>query len=88
MENQGIIVMEKGAFEQLLQQGLTNVIKATQPKFFVEEEILTKKEAADYLKVSESTLGIMMRDGILTPHRPGSHPRFLKSELVEFVRVH
>lgn len=49
-----------------------------------EPEIMTKKECADYLRVSVSTIDRFMKEGL--PHRQvGGHPRFIRSEIKEWM---
>jgi len=49
-------------------------------------EVLTRKEAADFLRVSLATLDRLARDGDITPRRVGDSPRYLRSELLVCVR--
>jgi excisionase family DNA binding protein len=48
-------------------------------------ELLTKQEAADYLKVSSSTIDNYRRTGILKAEIFGNHVRFRVSELEKLV---
>ncbi|MCE7997074.1 MAG: helix-turn-helix domain-containing protein [Roseivirga sp.] len=86
MAGSNIIVLEERAFEEMMEARLRAVLESIQPRFFVEDEILTTEEAAKFMKYSKSTVEKMVKRGELTPHRPGHDPRYLKSELFEFVR--
>ena len=46
------------------------------------EELITKKEAAQFLKCSLPTVSALVRDGIIPCHRFGANIRFLKSEIL------
>ena len=53
-------------------------------------EHMTKKEAAEYLKVSERTIDNYIAEGLLTPHYPGGVPGkklvFPRDQVVIFFR--
>lgn len=51
-----------------------------------QEEVLTTKEAADFLKVSVLTLRKMTRNGNIPAHRMGRKYVFLRSEILEWVK--
>ena len=51
------------------------------PKQKVEEELISKKAASAFLKVSLPTLGKLVINGIVPCHRLGANLRFRKSEL-------
>ena len=50
------------------------------------EEVLTTREAAQFLKVSELTVRKMIREGSLPAHRMGRKWAFLRSELVAWLK--
>lgn len=50
------------------------------------EEILTTKEAAEFLKVSALTLRRKIRQDSLPAHRVGRKWVFIKSEILDWVR--
>ncbi|MEJ7821345.1 MAG: helix-turn-helix domain-containing protein [Chitinophagaceae bacterium] len=52
-----------------------------------EEELITKKAAAQFLKCSLPTLSALVRDGIIPCHRLGSNIRFLKSEILASLSI-
>ena len=81
-----ILQAEENAMMQMMENAMQGAMERVRPQFFLEEEILTVEEAAKFCKMSRSTLDNMVREGIITPHRPGKHPRFLKSELIDFVK--
>lgn len=81
-----ILQAEENAMEVMMERALQKVVSATQPQFFVEDEPLTMEQAAKYVGVSRSTLSNWIKEGLLVPHRVGSHPRFLKSELIDLIR--
>jgi excisionase family DNA binding protein len=53
----------------------------TQPQ----PEVLTKAEAARYLRCSESTVQRLTRNGLLTPYRIGQRPRYPRAMLERFI---
>lgn len=85
-EKSNIIVLEEEVFTEMVEKKLKAVLEAVAPRFFLEEEVLTMEGAARVMKCSKSTVQKMLQNGTLTPHRPGHDPRFLKSEIFEFVR--
>ncbi len=51
------------------------------------QTVLTTKEACQYLRMSEQTLGKAVREGKLVPARtPGGHYRFTVRMLNEYLR--
>jgi len=50
------------------------------------QEILTMKEAAGYLKITEKTLLKLVKEGKVRALRVGNMYRFIKDELTEDVR--
>ena len=51
------------------------------------QEILTMKEAASYLKITEKTLLKLIKEGKVRSLRVGNAIRFIKNELTEDVRA-
>jgi excisionase family DNA binding protein len=51
-----------------------------------DDEILERKQAAEMLGVSLTTLTTWVKDGILPDHKKGRRRYFLKSELYECIR--
>ena len=51
----------------------------------MEEKIYSLKEASEYLRASEITLRIWLRDGKIKGHKVGRNWKFLQSELIDFV---
>ena len=51
------------------------------------QEILTMKEAASYLKITEKTLLKLIKEGRVRSLRVGNAIRFIKDELTEDVRA-
>ena len=51
------------------------------------QEILTMKEAAGYLKITEKTLLKLIKEGKVRSLRVGNVIRFIKDELTEDVRA-
>jgi excisionase family DNA binding protein len=51
------------------------------------QEILTMKEAASYLKITEKTLLKLIKEGRVRSLRVGNAIRFIKGELTEDVRA-
>ena len=47
--------------------------------------VLTKKEAADYLRCSIATIQRYTRDGLLSPYRIGQRPRYPLAMLDRFI---
>lgn len=82
-----VISIEENYMQEILHNSLHTIISQAKPQFFLEDEVLTKEEAAAFMKVSVSTVNNWLSSGKLSPHRPGSDPRFIKSELFEFVKA-
>lgn len=49
-------------------------------------EVLTSKEAIEYLRITQTTLLKLVREGKLKGNKAGRNYRFLKSELDKFLR--
>ena len=47
------------------------------------EEVFTTEQACKFLTFQRSTFDEYVRQGKFRAHRPGGHPRFIKSELIE-----
>jgi excisionase family DNA binding protein len=52
-----------------------------------EPEVLTADEAADLLRVSTKTILALARDGTIPGEKVGRARRFVRSDLVAYVRV-
>jgi hypothetical protein len=50
-----------------------------------EKELLTRKETADFFKVSLVSIHAWMKDGIIKPYKVGNKTYFKKSELMQVV---
>jgi excisionase family DNA binding protein len=50
------------------------------------QEVLTAEEAADLLRVSTKTLLALARDGSLPGEKVGRAWRFVRADLIEYVR--
>lgn len=55
------------------------VIKATQ-------EVFTRQEAAEFLRIGESTLDDLVRRALIVPNRATRRPLYLRTELLRFMR--
>ncbi len=51
-----------------------------------QEEVLTTKEAVEYLKISKKTIYKLIEEGRIKTTKAGRDYRFLKSELDRFLR--
>jgi excisionase family DNA binding protein len=81
-----VIVLEENAMMKMMDISLLKAIEQARPVFYHTEEVMTTEEAASFCKVSVSTFSTWMRNGLITPHRPTGGPRFLKSELIDFIK--
>lgn len=81
-----IITIDKDSLQTMMRDEFRGIVESVKPQFFIEDAVFTMEEAAGFLKCSKSTIQNMISKGEIVPHRPGSHPRFLKSELFDFVR--
>lgn len=71
-----IVAIEKTELLRLINESVRSAVaEALAPR----DQILTKDEAAKYLKKSHSTLTRMMKQGL--PHHGNGHPTFIRSEL-------
>lgn len=50
------------------------------------KEVLTSKEATEYLRITQKTLLKLVSEGKLKGNKAGRNYRFLKSELDNFLR--
>jgi excisionase family DNA binding protein len=48
-------------------------------------EVLTTKEATEYLRITRQTLMKLIREGKIRENKAGRHYRFLKAELDRFL---
>jgi len=65
---------------------VSNVLSEPGVSDVTRDEILTTREAADFLKVSTLTLRRRIQDDSLPAHRMGRKWIFIKSELLEWLR--
>ncbi len=61
-------------------QELVNVAKTEQPQ--EQNDFLTRKETAQFFKVSLVSIHQWMNDGIIKPYKVGNRTYFKKSELI------
>lgn len=74
--NLELITIEKTELVRLINESVRSAVaEALAPR----DEMLTKSEAAKYLKKSHSTITRMMKAGL--PHHGNGHPTFIRSEL-------
>jgi len=52
----------------------------------MEREVLTTKEAVEYLRITRTTIFKLIREGRIKTTKAGRDYRFLKSELDKFLR--
>ena len=64
-------------------QELVNATNKEQPK--EENDLLSRKETADFFKVSLVSIHAWMKDGIIKPYKVGNRTYFKKSELINVV---
>ena len=64
-------------------QELVNASTKEQPKD--ENDLLSRKETADFFKVSLVSIHAWMKDGIIKPYKVGNRTYFKKSELINVV---
>jgi hypothetical protein len=64
-------------------QELVNATNKEQPKD--ENDLLSRKETADFFKVSLVSIHAWMKDGIIKPYKVGNRTYFKKSELINVV---
>lgn len=91
MERLVLTSFQKGELEKLIIDCMTNCLKANNQKPTIEipkndEDLLTKKEAAQLLKCSTSTVDNYARSGILTRFYLGRSVRFKRKELLQLIK--
>lgn len=64
-------------------QELINATNKEQPKD--ENDLLSRKETAEFFKVSLVSIHAWMKDGIIKPYKVGNRTYFKKSELINVV---
>ncbi len=64
-------------------QELVNATNKEQPKD--ENDLLSRKETAEFFKVSLVSIHAWMKDGIIKPYKVGNRTYFKKSELINVV---
>lgn len=64
-------------------QELVNASNKEQPKD--ENDLLSRKETAEFFKVSLVSIHAWMKDGIIKPYKVGNRTYFKKSELINVV---
>lgn len=72
--------------KELMLEAVREGIATHNPKTTDEDEFLTRKEAADLVKVSVTTIDTWRRDGLINAYRINSRIRFSKAELIEAVK--
>lgn len=73
-----IVQIDEKQIRAIVKEAVTEALHATQAQYF------TKKEAADFLKISPVTLWSYERRGLLTPVRVGGRDKYTRGELDRF----
>ena len=84
--NSTIVVIEAELFFQRLEESLTRILtqhNPEKPDFEQLPELFSRKEAAEFLKVSLGTIDNLSRAGLLQKHYLGNMPRFKREELLQ-----
>ena len=74
-------------FESKLEEILKKCLTTLETKEEPQEEFLTTKEVAEFLKVSTTTISNWKRKKILCPSRIGNKDFYSKKELLEVMRA-
>lgn len=74
-------LISESVFTQI--QEMVNASTKEQPK--TENDLLSRKETADFFKVSLVSIHAWMKDGIIKPYKVGNRTYFKKSELLNVV---
>lgn len=81
-----LVQAEENAMKAMMVNAMKQVVAESRPEFFLEEAVLNVKEAAKFCDMSVGSFNNQVRDGRIVPHRPDGRPKFLKSELIEFIK--
>jgi excisionase family DNA binding protein len=73
-----------GQLRQVISEELRSELKKVQPQ--IDEPLLTRREIAGFLKISLVTLNDWMKRRGLPFHRRRRGPRFLKSEVLKWLK--
>lgn len=92
--NQLLVQLSVGDLQHLIKEAvkeelnkITNVIQLNPKEKENESELLTKKQTAQLLKVSECTLFLWNRDKILEHKKIGHRVYYLKSEVLNKIKT-
>jgi len=73
-------------FEEIQKGWIKEVLSEVQPPQQKEDELITRKETAQFLGVSLVTLNQYTKDGIIPGYRIGSRVRYKKHEVLESLK--
>ena len=92
--NQMLVQLSTSDFLQLVKEAvkqelskITEVIKLNPKESENESELLTRKETAELLKVSETSLFLWNRDKVLEHKKIGNRVYYLKSEVLNKIKT-
>lgn len=77
-----LVTLTVADLRALLSEALCDSLAPSQPP----REVLTRREAADFLRTSVATLDRLARDGEIPSRRVGDSPRYLRADLLAYVR--
>ncbi|MFM9027179.1 MAG: helix-turn-helix domain-containing protein [Bacteroidota bacterium] len=87
MQKPTVILLQFGIEElRSLIDEAVNAVLAKNSAFGKEEEILTRKQVAELLGISFTTINSWCRDGRLKRHYMGAKVYFLKSEVIALLK--
>lgn len=80
-----IVGLTVAQLRELIAESVAEVLADGSPSH-QPSEVLTRREAAEFLKTSVATLDRLVREGSLPSHRLGDSPRFVRAELLAYLR--
>jgi excisionase family DNA binding protein len=84
--NSKIVVIEPEVLRGIVKEAVKEALAQHNPEKPDPEqlpELFSRKEAAEFLKVSLGTIDNLSRDGLLQKHYLGNMPRFKREELLQ-----
>jgi len=82
----GIVVVEKAELGRLVREAVELALEESQPPAATIVEVMTRQEAAGFLRISLSKLDRLCLEGALPYRLLGDTRRFLRNELIAALR--
>lgn len=86
MASDMLVTLTKDDLRGLILDAVTEALEGQGRASQAAQDVFTRKEAADFLRTSVATLDRLARDGEIPSRRVGDSPRYLRADLLAYVR--